>query len=188
MNSSLFIASAIVIALAAGIALLLRRFRVSLEGSGSREAVPEPPTPPSAYAFAVAATAMAVGLRWLVDPWLGPALPFVTLFAAVASGVWAGGYRPALVATILGYLVCSYLFIEPRYGVFLHEPRDYIGLVLYLLTCSIIIALGEGMLVAQRLARARELELRESEERLRLAQSGARIGTFDWNIQTGVNR
>jgi PAS domain S-box-containing protein len=29
--------------------------------------------------------------------------------------------------------------------------------------------------------------LRNSEERLRLAQQAARIGTFEWNIQTGVN-
>jgi PAS domain S-box-containing protein len=29
--------------------------------------------------------------------------------------------------------------------------------------------------------------LRESEERLRFAQQTARIGTFDWNIETGVN-
>jgi PAS domain S-box-containing protein len=40
--------------------------------------------------------------------------------------------------------------------------------------------------------RARELELanerlRESEERLHLSQQVAHIGTFDWNIETGVN-
>src|SRR6185369_14081307 len=29
--------------------------------------------------------------------------------------------------------------------------------------------------------------LRNSEERLRLAQQAARIGTFEWNIETGVN-
>jgi PAS domain S-box-containing protein len=34
--------------------------------------------------------------------------------------------------------------------------------------------------------RAEEL-LRASEERLRLAQQAARMGTFDWNIRTGVN-
>jgi two-component system, cell cycle sensor histidine kinase and response regulator CckA len=33
-----------------------------------------------------------------------------------------------------------------------------------------------------------EEALRESEERLRLAQKAAGIGTFDWNIQTGVHR
>src|SRR6201987_3364552 len=32
-----------------------------------------------------------------------------------------------------------------------------------------------------------EETLRASEERLRLAQQAARIGTFDWNIRTGVN-
>jgi PAS domain S-box-containing protein len=30
--------------------------------------------------------------------------------------------------------------------------------------------------------------VRESEERLRLAQQVAQIGTFDWNLQTGINR
>ncbi len=33
-----------------------------------------------------------------------------------------------------------------------------------------------------------EEALRESEERLRLAQQAARIGTFEWNVQTGVDR
>jgi PAS domain S-box-containing protein len=36
--------------------------------------------------------------------------------------------------------------------------------------------------------RRAEKALRESEERLRLAQQVARIGSFEWNIQTGVNR
>ena len=35
--------------------------------------------------------------------------------------------------------------------------------------------------------RRAEQGLRESEERLRMAQRVARIGTFEWNIQTGVN-
>jgi PAS domain S-box-containing protein len=41
--------------------------------------------------------------------------------------------------------------------------------------------------ILQRSA-ALEQALRESEERLRLAQHVARIGTFEWNIKTGVNR
>ncbi|HWJ19122.1 MAG TPA: PAS domain-containing protein, partial [Geobacterales bacterium] len=32
-----------------------------------------------------------------------------------------------------------------------------------------------------------EATLRESEERIRIAQQAARIGTFEWNIETGVN-
>ena len=43
------------------------------------------------YALATAALVLAVLLRWLLDPWLGNALPFVTAFGAVAAAVWAGG-------------------------------------------------------------------------------------------------
>jgi PAS domain-containing protein len=32
-----------------------------------------------------------------------------------------------------------------------------------------------------------EYVLRASQERLRLAQQSARIGTFEWNMETGVN-
>ena len=43
-------------------------------------------------------------------------------------------------------------------------------------------------LAADLIERSRaEEELRESEERLRFAQKAAGIGTFDWNIETGVN-
>jgi PAS domain S-box-containing protein len=33
-----------------------------------------------------------------------------------------------------------------------------------------------------------EMALRESEERLRLSQQAAQVGSFEWNIETGVNR
>ena len=32
-----------------------------------------------------------------------------------------------------------------------------------------------------------EAALRESEERFRFAQKAARIGSFDWNMETGIN-
>ena len=66
------------------------------------------------YALATAALVLAVLIRWLLDPLLGDALPFVTLFAAVAVSVWAGGYLPAGAVALIGYVACSYLFIPPR--------------------------------------------------------------------------
>ena len=78
--------------------------------------------PAIAYALAIAALAAAVLLRWLLDPVMGDSLPLVTLFGAVAAAVWVGGYRPAIVVAILGYLACSYLFIQPRGRLGLDEP------------------------------------------------------------------
>jgi len=66
------------------------------------------------YALSMIALAAAVFLRWLLDPWMGDALPLVTLFGAVAVAAWLGGYRPAVLVSLLGYVACEYLFISPR--------------------------------------------------------------------------
>jgi PAS domain S-box-containing protein len=105
------------------------------------------------YIWSVLFTALALLLRWSLDPWLGPHLPFVTLYAAVAAAVWYGGYRPAIASVLLGYLAADYWFIEPRGSLSLHTAREQIVLVLYLSTCSIVIGFGEA--VRRTLVRAR---------------------------------
>jgi PAS domain S-box-containing protein len=102
------------------------------------------------YLLAVVATGGAVLLRWLFDPVLGEFVPFVTLYAAVAFVAWIGGYRPAILATALGFLACDYLFIEPRGSIVVRDPRDIVALLAYLTTCAILIAFGEAMRVARR--------------------------------------
>jgi len=109
---------------------------------------------PLAYASAVAAVAGAVLLRWLLDPFLGDALPLVTLFGAVAAAVWVGGIRAGVGAAVLGYMACAYLFIEPRGELGLDRVENVVGLVAYLFTCTLIIGFGQAMRVAQ--ARASE--------------------------------
>jgi len=91
----------------------------------------------------------AVLLRWLVDPVMGDSLPLVTLFGAVAAVVWYGGYGAAIVAAVLGYLACVYLFIEPRGKFNLTDASTFVGFIAYLLTCAIIIAIGQAMRRAQ---------------------------------------
>ncbi len=106
------------------------------------------------YALAIAALVAAVLARWLLDPVMGNALPLVTLFGAVAAAVWMGGYRPAVIVAILGYVACAYLFIEPRGRLGLDILGNVVGLLAYLFTCSLIIGFGEATRVAQ--ARANE--------------------------------
>ena len=109
------------------------------------------------YALGLLAVGIAVLLRWLLDPLLGDALPLVTLFGAVAAAAWLGGYRPATLATIVGYFACHYLFISPRGKIDFTEAGTAVGLVAYLFTCSLIIGFGEAM----RLAQTRATERRE---------------------------
>ena len=91
----------------------------------------------------------AVLIRWLLDPLMGDTFPLVTLFGAVAAAVCMGGY-PALLVVALGYPASAYLFIEPRHSFISSEPRNLIGLALYLVTCSIIIGIGESLRASER--------------------------------------
>lgn len=109
-------------------------------------------SPVTTYAVALAALAVAVLARWLLDQVLASYLPLVTLFGAVAVAVWIGGYRPALLVVAFGYLACAYLFMPPRGSFGWNEPRNLVGLIAYLVTCIVIIGLGEAMRVAQRRA------------------------------------
>ena len=80
------------------------------------------------YVLAGAALGSAVLLRLILDPLMGDTLPLVTLFGAVAIAVWLGGYRPAVVVTVLGYVACAYLFIQPRGSLGLNVAGNAVGL------------------------------------------------------------
>jgi len=117
-------------------------------------------SPFASYGIAVLALIAVVALRWLLDPLLGDTLPLVTLYGAVAAAVWAGGFRPAVLVVVLGYVACAYLFIDPRGTFGFNDARNLVGLVAYLITCAIIIGLGEAMRFAQRRAEVRRDTLR----------------------------
>ena len=111
----------------------------------------------AANALSIGVLVAAVLLRYLLDPWMGDTLPLVTLFGAVAAAVWVGGYRPAIVVCVLGYLACDYLFIVPRGQLGLNDAEKVIGLLAYLVTCALIIGIGE----AERRAQIRASQQRE---------------------------
>jgi len=69
--------------------------------------------------------------------------------------------------------------------------HDVLSLQLFLLVAAssfmVLATVVEEHKAAEQAARKSEEALRISEERLRLAQQAARIGTFEWNIRTGVD-
>jgi signal transduction histidine kinase/ActR/RegA family two-component response regulator len=111
-----------------------------------------------AYGGAIAAILGAVFLRWFLDPWLGATVPYITLYGAVAIAVWLGGWGPAVLATTLGYGIVNTLYVAPgRLAV--GGPPEILQLVLFVVSCALIIGLGES--------------LRRTRDRHRLAEAQA---------------
>ena len=104
------------------------------------------------YVIRLLAVAVAVLLRWILDPLMGDEFPFVTLFGAIAAAVWLGGYRVAILISLIGYFACQYLFIEPRGSIAIVDAANLVGSIAYFFTCSLIIVFGEAARVANRRA------------------------------------
>jgi K+-sensing histidine kinase KdpD len=66
------------------------------------------------YVLSLAALVAAIALRWVLDPWMGDALPLVTLYGAVLAAVWLAGWPTGVIVALLGYAACAYLFMRPR--------------------------------------------------------------------------
>jgi PAS domain S-box-containing protein len=112
------------------------------------------------YGCAVAGVALAIGTRLLLDPFLGFAYPFATLFVAILVAAWYGGLGPALTAVFLGGLCAVYFVLPPR-GVFFPEGwYQDVGLVLYTCAGLGISLLGGAVDFARRSAEAGNAEAR----------------------------
>ena len=123
------------------------------------------------YAIALAAVAGAIGLRAALAPWMSGGGATITLYGAIAIAVWFGGYKPGIVAAIAGYAGIMWAFRGAAAHVNGAEAARLAGFVL---SASLIIALGGAMHAARRRAeadthearrRARELELEVEDHR-----------------------
>ncbi len=110
--------------------------------------------------LALAFTAIAVAIRWALDPLLGAAYPVAMLYGAVAVAAWLGGHGRGVLAAISGYLASDYLFIEPRGQFGFADTSSFVAALVYAVTCAVIIALGNATRGAQRKAHDRDELLR----------------------------
>lgn len=97
-----------------------------------------------AIALAIGALAAALLIRYLLTPWMGASLPFVTVLGAVGVAVGLGGFRAAIVVVILGYLGAAYMLGPwPSGPLGFVELGGLAGLSAYLFTCALIIGFAE---------------------------------------------
>src|SRR5579862_4881156 len=121
------------------------------------------------YAHAIAIATVAVALRWLLIPWVGPDAPYATLLGAVAIAVWMGGWGPASAAAIFGFIGTGLVIGRSLGTLPVDHAHAAVGIILYAVTCGLIIGLGEAM------RRTRDAHRRLQERFLR-SQDAAILG------------
>lgn len=124
------------------------------------------------YASAMAIAAVAIVIRWLLIPYVGPDAPYATMMGAVALTVWLSGWAPAVVTALLGLIGTALAIGRPLGTLPLDGIHTAVGLLLYASTCGLIIWLGEQM------RRTRDA-YRRSQERFFRSQEAA-IQGYIW--------
>src|SRR3954453_729371 len=88
------------------------------------------------YIVPAAALAVAILVRWLLDPWLGNAWATPLVSGAVAAAVWYGGWKQATVIALVGFLAADWLFM--RGSLATSGTTGVLGLLLYSISCALI--------------------------------------------------
>ncbi|PZR33948.1 PAS domain-containing sensor histidine kinase [Caulobacter segnis] len=145
-----------------------------------------PPVPPPAPLCALAAL-IGIGMAVLIRVALlglhggvGATQPF---FPAIMMVTLYAGWRWGLIPTVAGGAFGWWLW-GGREGVPLSED-ELSTLVIYLLCAVMVVAIAEGLRGAIRgLARIKR-DLGDAEERLRVTQTAAGVGPWEFNLETG---
>jgi K+-sensing histidine kinase KdpD len=85
------------------------------------------------YAVAILAAVIAILLRKLLDPLIGPQYPYNTMFLAVVVSAWYGGIGPAIVSMVVGAGAILYWFVPPYHSFAVRSSAEAFGLLVFLL-------------------------------------------------------
>ncbi|HEX2545722.1 MAG TPA: HAMP domain-containing sensor histidine kinase [Ramlibacter sp.] len=135
-------------------------------GSSTSDAVPPVPFGQRAWhAYAIAVVAVAGGLllRFLLNPLLGQQGPYLILTLSIVLAALYGGFGPAMLATALGTMAGTYLFVGSRPGWESVLELPNITRTLLFVAIGLSISIIGGRLKASRQALAESVaELRKS--------------------------
>lgn len=112
------------------------------------------------YAVAIALVAAAVALRRWPLHTLGASLAWLTFYPAVAFAALYGGFPAGLLGTFLSCIAVFYLWPLFADRPFIQTSASWLGLAVFLITCTVISLIAEAM----HRARARVKEVNEELE------------------------
>jgi PAS domain S-box-containing protein len=130
-----------------------------------------PRRPWLAYFIALLAVLAALGLRAALDPWLGARVPYITAFGATIVAAWYGGFWPALLAALVGWVGSDFLFIEPRGELSVRGAAQLVEIFAYSFSSLLIAGLGGAMQRARQRAE-------QSDQRFRAFMANSPNGVF----------
>jgi two-component system sensor kinase FixL len=85
------------------------------------------------YTVAAAALIASLGLRLMLQPWLGLSVPYLQFFPAITLASWYGGFGPGALATAGAALAAVYFFLPPA-GFGVDSTADLVSLPLFIAT------------------------------------------------------
>ena len=132
------------------------------------------PRPIATYGLALAAVAVAGVARWLLNPWLGTNLPFLTLYLAVIFAAWLGGLKPGLLAVALGFVEGVVAFADPAFVLPTGDLVDFLDRMRFIVVGVCVSVICEALHRQRRRAEA-QTEL----TRVTLARIGNAVITTD---------
>jgi signal transduction histidine kinase len=109
--------------------------------------------------MAVVAIAVALLVRWALNPLIGTRLPYVTLFPAIAFATWYCGLMPSVLALLLGLFGAQYMFVLPEHSYRNLRTDHLVGTLAFLAASGTIVAIAE-------MNRRREQQLRLEQGKL----------------------
>ncbi len=112
------------------------------------DAVQVKTSPLSRFTVAVLATALAVLIRFLLNPVLGHDAPLLVSILAVMFAAWYGGRGSGMLAILLSAVLSVFLFIRPLYSLRIDNFSDVLRLVLFIVIGLLITWLTEALRAA----------------------------------------
>jgi signal transduction histidine kinase len=143
---------------------------------------PLPQSSPAArYTVGLASAVLAIALRAALEPILGHAGFFATLYIAVVFSALVCGLGPSILTAVLGMAGIVYWFVDPRNTLLITNRRDIHALIACLVVCPVLIALGE-------MNRRKRLEIRAARDDLdrRVQERTAELSSALSNLESEV--
>lgn len=85
------------------------------------------------YSFAIMAPFIALACVFLVDPTERTRISWLLFFLPIALSAWYGGYKPAVLTTLISAVIINYFFAYPHYSFFLMQPATMLQTILFLI-------------------------------------------------------